>query len=120
MPRTFSEKGFEGNSQWVHENGSMRVIVDYRKNPAATTLRQKREFKQKTVRFNDLDALLCYFVEPPASEKGTEKKVLTIFFVEKRKQLGAPNEPSFRVEFLSHSERDIALRILQTVRFYDS
>lgn len=116
VPASLQMKGVENGSLWTHENDDLRVIVNFGRNPDLTKLSQKKNYKQEDVSVNGLKALLCTYEE----EKPKFNRVAILIFIDKRKELGSPNEPSYRVEFSFESDQKTAVRILQTVRFYNS
>jgi hypothetical protein len=118
IPRSLQDKGFEKSSIWVHEDDNLRVIVDFGKSPTHKELSQKKNYSQRILQVNNLKSLVCTY-EESNSDKGS-KKVAALVFLEKREDLGADNEPSFRVEYIKDNELESALKILQTVHFYDS
>ncbi len=115
VPATMKEAELEKKSLWIYKNDSMSVIVNFGNSPSQSKLRLKKNYKQTILRFNDLEALFCEFDEPLTSNKKAVKKVVAIYFLEKRKLLGALHEPSFQVEYSSDLDKKIALQILQTI-----
>jgi len=119
VPPTFQDKGFVKKSLWVHEGTSVRLIIDFG-NTSSDSLKQQQHYSEVRLPINGLPALVCTYEQSNNVTAGSLKKVIALFFLEKRERLGATREPSYRVEYASDDDRNIALQILQTVRFYDS
>jgi hypothetical protein len=120
VPSTLQDKNFEGKDLWVHENAQMRVIVDFGKVSSQAELSRKKNSKQTVVQVNDYDAVIYTYNEQSNPQKQQFNKVATLIFQESPKSYGAGKPPVFRVEYVSENDLEEALKILQTVRFYES
>jgi hypothetical protein len=107
-------------SLWIHEGNSLRLIVDFSFPSSSDSLKAKKNYSEVHLNVNGLSALLCSYDQSANAVSGSLNKVVALFFLETRKGLGSPYEPSYRVEFASENDRSTALQILQTVRFFDS
>ena len=119
VPPTVRDTGFVHRSLWIHEGTNLRVIIDFG-STSPDSLKQQPHYSEARVLVNGLPALVISCESSNNATAGSLNKVVALFFLEKRKQLGAPREPSYRVEYASDDERTVALQILQTVRLYDS
>jgi hypothetical protein len=119
VPSSLRDKGFVNKSLWIHEGTNLRVIIDFG-DTSPDSLKQRPHYSEARLLVNGLPALVCSYDLSNNVAAGSMNKVVALFFLEKRKQLGAPREPSYRVEYASDDDRTVALQILQTVRFYDS
>ena len=117
VPPTLRDTG-PGNN-WILEGTNLRVIVDFG-DTSPESLKQQPHYAEVRLLVNGLSALVCSYDHATDGGTGSLNKVVALFFLEKRKQLGAPREPSYRVEYAKDDDRTVALQILQTVRFYDS
>ncbi len=117
------------NRLWIQENDSLRVVVDFGPDDFSSfisdklrqkTLGFKKNYSQKVLRVNGLKTLICTYEQQPHSGTQSFRRVAALIHLEKREQLGAAREPSYRVEYKSDSDLKTALQILQTVRFYNS
>ena len=84
------------------------------------SLKAKENYTETHLTLNGLPALVCSYDQSANAVAGSLNKVVALFFLETRRGLGAPYEPSYRVEFGSKNDRARALQILQTIRFFDS
>ena len=121
FPSGLTER-WEGNL-WIRENDSLKVIVDYGPDDLITyvtdkvrlkTAGLKKNYAQKIITHNGLKTLICSY------EKDIGKdtiKAMELIYLEKREHLGAPREPSYRVEYKSENDQQTAMQILQTVGF---
>jgi hypothetical protein len=119
VPPTLRENERGHKSLWINEGANLRVTVDFG-NTSPELLKQQPHYAEARLVINGLPALVCSYDHTANMATGSLNKVVALFFLEKRKELGAPREPSYRVEYTSDDDRTIALQILQTVRFYDS
>ena len=119
VPPTLREKEPGHKSLWINEGANLRVIVDFG-NTSPESLKQQPHYAEARLVINGLPALVCSYDQGANMATGSLNKVVALFFLEKRKELAAPREPSYRVEYTRDDDRAIALQILQTVRFYDS
>lgn len=125
IPPGLTEK-YSGNL-WVHENDSLRIIVDFGPNSLVSYIADKVQLKtagfkknyaQKVVTLNGLKTLICSYEN--ATGKPTEPlKTVELIYLEKREHLGAPREPSYRVEYKSGNDQQMAMQILQSVGFFN-
>jgi hypothetical protein len=120
VPSTLQDKDFEGKHLWVHEDAQMRVIVDFGKVPSQAELSRKNNFKQTVARINGYDAVIYTYNEQSNSPKQQFNKAAMLIFQESPKSYGEGKPPIFRVEYASENDLETALKILQTVRFYES
>ena len=118
VPASVIDAGITDRSLWVHENPNLRVIIDFSRPPSPESLKRKNNYSESHLQIQGLPALLCAYNEPAA--RGGLTNVLQLVFLETRKGLGSPYEPSYRVEYRSEADRLTAMEILQTVRFYQS
>ena len=118
VPPSVIDAGVTNNSLWVHEGPNLRVIIDFSRPPSPELLQRKKNYLESRLNIHGLPALLCAYDEPAA--RGALTKVVQLVFLETRKGLGSPYEPSYRVEYRSEGDRPTAMEILQTVRFYQS
>jgi hypothetical protein len=119
VPPMLRDTGSRHKSLWIHEGTNLRVTIDFG-DTAPDSLKQQPHYTETRLEINGLPALVCSYDHTTDVGAGSLNKVVALFFIEKRKQLGAPREPSYRVEYTRDDDRTIALEILQTVRFYDS
>jgi hypothetical protein len=120
VPSILQDKNFEGKDLWVHENAQMRVIVDFGKVPSQAELSLKRDFKQTVTQVNGYNAVIFTYHEQSNPKKQQFNKAAALVFQESPKSYGEGKPPVFRVEYVSESDMETALKILQTVRFYES
>jgi hypothetical protein len=117
VPPTLREVRSTKNSLWIHEGANLRVIVDFSAD-SPESLKRKPNYSEVHLQVNGLPALVCSYDQSNNAAAGSLNKVVALFFLQKREQLGG-QEPSYRVEYASDNDRTTALQILQTVRFYD-
>ena len=120
VPLTLQDKGLDGRNLWVHENADMRVIVDFGQVSSQAELSRKKNFKQTAARVDGYDAVICTYNEQPNPQKQQFNKAPMLIFKESPKSYGEGKPPMFRVEYISENDLEEALKILQTVRFYES
>lgn len=118
IPPTLEPKKTDSNHLWIHEGPNLRVIVDFG-TTSPDSVKQKPHYSETRLQVNGLPAVVCSYDRANNAAAGSLNKVVALFFLDKRKQLGG-QEPSYRVEYASDDDRTTALQILQTVRFYDS
>jgi hypothetical protein len=118
IPPTLEHKKTESTHLWIHEGANLRVIVDFG-STSPDSFRQKPNYSETRLQVNGLPALVCSYDRTNNAAAGSLNKVVALFFLDKRKELGG-QEPSYRVEYASDDDRTTALQILQTVHFYDS
>ncbi len=94
------------------------MIVDFNAD-SPDSLKRKPTYSEIRLQVNGLPALVCSYDQSNTAAPGSLNKVVALFFLQKRAQLGG-QEPSYRVEYASDNDRTTALQVLQTVRFYDS
>jgi hypothetical protein len=121
IPPSLRDVGFVNKSLWVHEGANLRVIVDYSlPSSLPDSLKRKPNYSETRLRINGLPALVCSYDQANSKEPVSLNRVVALFFLETRPGLGSLNEPSYRIEFAAEDQRNTALQILQTVRFYQS
>ena len=121
IPPSLREAGFVNKSHWVHEGRDLRVIVDFSlPSSLPDSLRRKPNYSETRLRINGLSALVCSYNQNTDNDPALLNRVVALYFLETRPGLGSPNEPSYRIEFATEDQRNTALQILQTVRFYRS
>ena len=119
IPPSLRDLGFVNKSLWVHEGTNLRVIVDYSvPSSSPNSLRGKPNYSETRLRINGLPALLCSYDQNISKSPASLNRVVALFFLETREGLGSPIEPSYRIEFAAEDQRNTAVQILQTVRFY--
>jgi hypothetical protein len=119
VPPALSDKHFSSNkSLWIHEGENLRMIVDFSYPSSLDSLKTKANYSETRVSVQGLPALVCSYDKSANVVAGSLNKVVALFFLETRKGLGSPYEPSYRVEFAGDNDRSTALQILQTVRFF--
>jgi hypothetical protein len=119
IPPSLREVGFVNKSLWIHEGTNLRVIVDFSlPSSLPDSLRRKPNYSETRLQFNGLPALVCSYDQNISKGPAPLNRVVALFFLETRPGLGSPNEPSYRIEFAAEDQRNTALQILQTVRFY--
>jgi hypothetical protein len=121
VPPNLRDREFSLNrSLWIHEGNNLRMIVDFSFTSSPDSLKTKKNYSETRLTVNGLPALVCSYDQSANAVAGSLSKVVALFFLETRKGLGSPTEPSYRVEFAVEDDRTTALQILQTVRFFDS
>lgn len=119
VPPTLRDSGSIKHSLWIHEGTNLRVIVDFGAYPSQDSLKRRPNYSEVRLQVNGLAALVCSYDQSNQVAPGSLNKVVALFFLEKRKNLGG-REPWYRVEYASDNDRTTALQILQTVRISDS
>jgi hypothetical protein len=97
MDRSLRDTGPGHKSLWIHEGTNLRVIIDFG-DTSPESLKQQPHYAEARLLINGLPALVCSY-DHATDVAGSLKKVVALFFLEKRKQLGAAREPSYRVEY---------------------
>ena len=122
IPPGLTER-YDGNL-WIHENESFNVIVDFGPDSLVSYISDKvqlkthglkRNYAQTIVTRNGLKTLICSY-EKTGKDK-TLLRAVELIYLENRKHLGAPREPSYRVEYKSENDQQLAMQILQSVNF---
>jgi hypothetical protein len=119
VPPALRDMGVGGKSLWIHEDTNLKVIVDFSYPRSYESLKTRKNYSDTRLNVNGLPALVCSYDQSENAVAGSLNKVVALFFLETRKGLGSPYEPSYRVEFSAEGDRITALQILQTVRFFD-
>jgi len=119
IPASIQEKNFETSQTWIHEGDGLKVIVDFAKAFSEEELKTKKNYTASNVSQSNLNAVICTYGELRNSSNET-LKIAELYFLEKRQVLGAPFEPSFRVEYQLDDQLDTAMRILYSVELYES
>jgi hypothetical protein len=119
VPPTLEDKKFEGKNLWVHEDSQLRVVVDFGTVQPFPELKSKKNYIETPVVVNGYDAIVCTFIEQENSPGLQFENVAVLIFQAGPESYGEGKPPVFRVEYGSEKDVGTALRILQTVRFYD-
>jgi hypothetical protein len=120
VPSSVNVEGHMDNPRWIHEGTNLRVIVDFGGKFAQESLRQRKNYVEARMNFNGLDALVCSYDDDASRGDQPFPKRMALYFLKSRNTVAPGREPSFVVEYASDRERTTALRILQTVRFFNS
>lgn len=112
---------------WVHKNDSIKVIVDFGKDGLDSFVSEivrvktgflKKNYSQRILMQNGLKTMICSYEKAPDLRSDQNSKVVELVHLESRDlMIGA--KPTFRVEFKSETEKQIALQILQSVTFFE-
>jgi hypothetical protein len=117
-PTSIKEERKSDKGDWVHSDDRLSLIISFEKNPSQNQLRRKIAYQETAGHKSELRSRICYYEEQSIMNQMAIKRIIALYFLDKRETLGAPNEPSFKVEYFSEGDQQNAYRILQTVELY--
>jgi hypothetical protein len=117
----------EQGNLWIHENDSLKVIVDFGAEGVGAYISEKvrlktigfeKNYAQKIMTHNGLKTLICSYEKSAGVIDETYSRVLELIYLENRGYPGPSREPVYRVEYKIKHDHQIAMQILQSVTFF--
>jgi hypothetical protein len=93
---------------WIHENDSLKVIVDFGADGLGSyisekvrlkTIGLKKNYAQKIMKHNGVKTLICSYEKSAGAIDDTYSRVIELIYLKSRGYPGPLNEPAYRVEY---------------------
>jgi hypothetical protein len=120
VPPDLKER-IQGNL-WIHENNSLKVIVDFGTDGLGSYLSEvirrktmglKKNYAQKIMTQNGLK-----YEKPAGVNNDVYSRIIELIYLKNREYPDPLTEPSYRVEYKTEDDQQIAIQILQSVTFF--